>query len=64
MSEFESLLSSTMNEKPIEFNDTFQNLMIDKLHNAINNRKIEVAHNMFRTVREPEDLDLEQEAEE
>lgn len=43
------LLNASVDQKPHEFQDIFNSILIDRISNAVENKKIEVAHNMFNT---------------
>jgi len=55
----QDLISLSYDQKPIEFNNAFNSLIADRLAQAVNARKIEVAQSMFK---EPVE-DIEQELE-
>lgn len=68
--DIEDLISNSVNQKPLEFADAFNNLILDKLHNAIENKKMEVASQLYNYQRnsgnetEQEDFDDEIDSEE
>jgi hypothetical protein len=41
------LITATVEQKPNDFEDVFKSLMVNKLNDAIDARKIEIAQNMF-----------------
>jgi hypothetical protein len=41
------LITATIEQKPNDFEDVFKSLMVNKLNDAIDARKIEIAQNMF-----------------
>jgi predicted oxidoreductase len=43
------LVVATVEQKPVEFEDIFGSLVADRISSAIENRKIEIAQNMFNT---------------
>lgn len=52
------LIATTLEQKPDEFSDVFNTLMLDKLNVAVENRKQEIAAAMFNrevAVEEPEE---------
>jgi hypothetical protein len=51
------LITNAVTQKPIEFTNAFNNVLVDKLNNAIEMRKAEIAQTMFNT-------DTDEEAEE
>lgn len=57
------LIQYAYEQKPIEFRQTFDALISDKLTTAIGDKKIEVAQSMFKPA-EPEDTESEPETEE
>jgi len=54
------LIAHAYDQKPIEFQSTFNNLIADRLVKAIDDRKVEVAQTMFNT-EEPEEFESETE---
>lgn len=48
----EDLLSNAVTQKPLEFADTFNNLILDRLHTVIDNKKMEVARQLYGYERE------------
>ena len=46
------LITTGAEQKPLEFNQAFDQLMVDRLQSAIENKKIELAQSMFRTAEE------------
>lgn len=52
------LLQAAVNSKPNDFENVFGDLMLGRIQNAINNRKVEIAQNMFRDAI-PEEDELE-----
>jgi len=46
------LITMSAEQKPLEFNQAFDQLMVDKLQAAVENKKIEIAQSMFRTTEE------------
>jgi hypothetical protein len=58
------LVVSAITQKPLDFETAFDNLVVDRLHSAIENKKIEIARQMYGY--QPEDdseTDQEQELE-
>ena len=49
------LIANAYDQKPLEFETTFNLLIADKLVQAINDKKLEVAQSMFTTREEEED---------
>jgi hypothetical protein len=41
------LVISAIDQKPIDFENAFETLIVDRIRNAIENRKIEVAKQMY-----------------
>lgn len=41
------LISTAIDQKPTEFTDTFNSLILDRLRTAVDNRKQEIAATMF-----------------
>lgn len=54
------LIIHTLNRQPVEFTSTFDTLIKDRLEDAIQNKKIEIAKNLFNTPSE-EDTEIESE---
>jgi len=46
------LITMSAEQKPLDFNQAFDQLMVDKLQAAVENKKIEIAQSMFRTTEE------------
>lgn len=46
------LVTTSAEQKPLEFNQAFDQLMVDRLQSAIDNKKLEIAQSMFRTTEE------------
>tara|TARA_R110000868_G_scaffold8796_3_gene44975 strand:+ start:2393 stop:2617 length:225 start_codon:yes stop_codon:yes gene_type:complete len=42
------MLQFSRNEKALDFENTFKDIMNDRITNAINNKKLEVAQNIFK----------------
>jgi hypothetical protein len=58
--DFERMLDASAAQRPSEFQSAFADAMLSKLHNVINNKKIELAQTMFN----PQKSEVESEAEE
>jgi len=43
----EDLVTSSLEQRPIDFSDAFNSLITDKLQTAIQNKKIEVAQRIY-----------------
>lgn len=43
----EDLISNAVDLKPLEFADAFNNLILDRLHTVIDNKKMEVAQQLY-----------------
>jgi hypothetical protein len=43
----EDLISNAVEQKPIEFSNVFNNLILDRLHTVIDNKKMEVAQQLY-----------------
>lgn len=41
------LISTAVEQKAVEFGDVFNNLVLDKIHDAIENKKIAIAQQMY-----------------
>ena len=50
------LVISAIEKKAVEFEDTFNNIIIDRISDAVENRKMEIAQTMFN---EPENVSEE-----
>lgn len=66
--EMQDLVSATLNQKPIDFSNAFGALMVDRLNDAVAERKTEIAKSMFSPAVETDesenDEDLENNSEE
>lgn len=60
MSDAKELLVHTLNQKPSEFTDVFNDLLLNKIQTAVANKKVEVAQNMFNPT-EPDYEEVEDE---
>lgn len=49
-----NLVVSAIEQKPLDFETAFDNLIIDRLHTAIENKKIEIAQQMYNYDTETE----------
>jgi hypothetical protein len=52
--ELEDLVTTAMEQKPLDFESAFNDLIIGKLQSAINDKKIQVAQQMYGYTPEPE----------
>lgn len=43
----EDLISRAVEQKPLEFADAFNNIILDRLHDVIDNKKMEVAQQLY-----------------
>lgn len=41
------LVNAAVSQKPIDFNNVFNDIIVSKIENAISNKKLELAQNMF-----------------
>lgn len=57
MSNVKELLNFAINKKPTEFADAFEDLISEKMAAALENRKIELAQNLYNENTSPEDED-------
>ena len=57
------MIGAAQDESPSEFQAAFNALVLDKIHDAINAKKVEIANNYFNYEDEPEE-EAEAEAEE
>jgi hypothetical protein len=67
MSEYRTsdIISYALQQKPIEFENSFKSLVQDKLVDAIGSRKGEIAKTLFNLpLQDDEDFDVEQDTEE
>lgn len=55
------LLQHSIEQQPLEFENTFNNMMLDRLNAAIETRKNEIAQTMFGQPDDPEEFDDEDE---
>lgn len=55
------LIRAATEEKPGDFEASFNSIMLDKIRDAVRERKIEVAKNMYnyKPIEEPEDNEVE-----
>jgi hypothetical protein len=49
-----NLIVSAIEQKPLDFETAFDNLIVDRLHTAIENKKIEIAQQMYNYDSETE----------
>jgi hypothetical protein len=58
--EIQDLINSSVEQKPVDFNDIFGSLMVDRLNAAIDNKKMEIAKSMFDAPEEDFESDEEE----
>jgi len=56
----QDLIAYSYDQKPVEFENAFSSLMIDRIAAAVDNKKIEVAQAMFSDETEEEVVDQEE----
>jgi hypothetical protein len=59
----EDLVAAATQETPVEFENIFNDLIVDRLQNAVENRKAEMAQTMFNPASSEEQEDFEQDQE-
>ena len=60
-----NMLDAAAGQRPSDFSDSFGSAMINKMHHAINDKKVELAQTMFNPKPEPDpDEDWDDEDEE
>lgn len=52
--EIEDLMSSAIAQKPLDFGNAFKSIMLDRITDAIETRKIDVAKTIFDESKEEE----------
>lgn len=57
--ELQNLVINALEQKPLDFENTFNDLILDKIQNAVQERKIAIAKQMYNY----DDLDTEEELE-
>lgn len=57
MSDTKDLINYAINQKPTDFSSTFQDLLLNKLQNAVADRKIAIAQNVFPVVDQETDTE-------
>ena len=57
MSDIKDLINYAINQKPTDFSSTFQDLLLTKLQNAVADRKVAIAQNMFPEVDQETDTE-------
>lgn len=45
--ELTDLISAAVEQKATDFNDVFNSLVLDRIHDAVENKKIEIAQQMY-----------------
>jgi hypothetical protein len=45
--ELQDLVSTALEQKPVEFEQAFNDLIVDRLQAAVNNKKIQIAQQMY-----------------
>lgn len=53
------LINFSSNQKPIEFEQAFNSIMVDRIQNAVDDRKYEISQKLFN----PQETDQEDEEE-
>jgi hypothetical protein len=43
----EDLITSSMQQRPVDFNDAFNSLLTDRIQTAVQNKKIEIAQRIY-----------------
>lgn len=61
MSDTKDLINYAINQKPTDFNNVFQDLLLNKLQTAVANKKVEIAQGIFPEVEQEEPETEEQE---
>jgi hypothetical protein len=54
-----NMINYSVMEKPLDFQNTFNVAITDRINNSINNKKIEIAQSLFRS-EEPEEYSEEE----
>lgn len=58
----DDLLDASVEKKPVEFNNIFSELILDRVRDAIENKKIEIAKTMYNyDPEESEEVEIEDE---
>lgn len=57
--EIEDLMSSAIAQKPLDFGNAFKSIMLDRITDAIETRKIDVAKTIFDKSKEEEEQEIE-----
>lgn len=59
--ELNDLVVTALDQKPLDFETAFDNLVVDRIRSAIENKKIEIAQQMYgyEPSNEIEDVDFE-----
>jgi len=58
------LINFSSNQKPLEFESSFKEILQNKVADAIENKKLEIASRMFNAPEENNDEELETDSEE
>jgi hypothetical protein len=53
-----NMINYSVMEKPLDFQNTFNVAITDRINNSINNKKIEIAQSLFRSPVEDEDTHI------
>jgi hypothetical protein len=53
----EDLVTAAISQKPTDFEDAFNDLIVDRLQTAINDKKIQIAQQMYGHIEEVDDLE-------
>ena len=53
-----NMINHSVMEKPLDFQNTFNVAITDRINNSINNKKIEIAQSLFRSPVEDEDMHI------
>jgi hypothetical protein len=57
----QDLISTSYEQKPLDFQNAFDSLMVSRIAAAVDNRKMEIAQSLFNDQPASEDYELEQE---
>lgn len=58
--DIDNLLSTVVDSKPVEFSKSFNDIIVSKITDAVNDKKIEIAQNMFTTPEPEEEPEIEE----
>lgn len=64
MNDVEDLVTNAIEQKPLDFSNAFQDILLNKIQDAVDNKKIEIADKIFNDEEPDENEEVEDEEQE